>query len=155
MNAQEIIESYVTDVALHLPVMQRGDVAAELRSLLEEELGQGDANAALALVRRFGRPADVAARYHPPSAVIDPSDTRAFVIAAIFGALLTPNTNRHLPLSVAPETALQFFLSWLGILVLVFAAKSWIGRRWPQLFQWKPSKVRDRDRADPLAQFAL
>ena len=34
MNAHEIIESYVADVARQLPRKQRGDVAAELRNHL-------------------------------------------------------------------------------------------------------------------------
>jgi len=38
MNANDVIESYVTDVALQLPRRQRNDVAFELRALLNEEL---------------------------------------------------------------------------------------------------------------------
>ena len=38
MNANDVIESYITDVALRLPRRQRNDVAFELRALLHEEL---------------------------------------------------------------------------------------------------------------------
>ena len=45
MNANDVIESYVTDVAVQLPRKQRNDVAFELRALLNEELQEraGDA----------------------------------------------------------------------------------------------------------------
>ena len=71
MNANDLIESYVTDVAVRLPRKQRNDVAFELRALLKEELQAKaeatgrDADAAMAteLLHAFGRPVDVAARF--------------------------------------------------------------------------------------------
>ncbi|MBV9044589.1 MAG: hypothetical protein JO294_05665, partial [Alphaproteobacteria bacterium] len=131
-------------------------VAAELRSLLSEEIG-ANATAAdtTARVRAFGRPADVAARYHTPYAVIEPTDTRSFVLIAVAGALLIPSTNQHLPFSIDQNTASKAFLTWLGILVLLFALKSWAARRWPHLFQWKPSKIRDYDTVRIFEQIPL
>ena len=38
MNANDVIESFVTEVALRLPRRQRNDVAFELRVLLNEDL---------------------------------------------------------------------------------------------------------------------
>lgn len=64
MTPQDVIDSYVKAVAAQLPFRQRGDVAQELRGQLMEELSAGtahDEQTALALVRRFGRPAEVAA----------------------------------------------------------------------------------------------
>jgi hypothetical protein len=155
MNANDVIESYVRDVASHLPRGERADVAAELHSLLTDELGGGDVEAALAIVRRFGRPADVAARYRTPTAVVDPSDTRSFVLAAIVGALLIPSTNRQLPFSIDQNTASLWFLAWLGVLVILFAWKGWAARRWPERFQWKPSKVQDYDAVRLAEQLPL
>ncbi len=155
MDANDVIESYVRDVAAQLPLRKRADVAAELRSLLAEELGNGDQAAALAIVRRFGRPADVAARYSTPTAVVDPADTRNFVIAAVLGGLLIPSTNQRLPFAINPATAQVWFLAWLGALVILFAFKSWITRRRPDWFQWKPSQVRDHDRVRAVEQLAL
>lgn len=155
MKPFEVIESYVRDVAVQLPAKKRADVVVELRSLLNEELGDGDEAAALALVRRFGRPADVAARYSPPTAVVDAADTRNFVLAAVVGGLLLPSTNQRLPFSVAPTTAQVWFLAWLGALVILFALKGWITRRWPDLFQWKPSRLVDYDRVGIVEQLAL
>jgi hypothetical protein len=146
MTASDVIESYVADVASQLPRAQRADVAAELRSLLSDEIGpSATTEEAIARVRAFGKPADVAARYHTPYAVIEPTDTRTFVLVAVIGALLIPSTNQRLPFSIDQNTASTMFLSWLGFLVLLFAAKSWAARRWPSYFQWKPSKLRDYD----------
>ena len=156
MTASDVIESYVTDVAAQLPRAQRADVAAELRSLLREEIGpSATADEAVARVRAFGKPAEVAARYHAPYAVIEPTDTRAFVLVAVVGALLIPSTNQRLPFSVDQNTASTYFLAWLGALVLLFAAKSWAARRWPGQFQWKPSKVRDYDAVRLVEQLPL
>ncbi len=38
MNANDLVESYVTEVAVELPRKLRNDVAFELRTLLKEEL---------------------------------------------------------------------------------------------------------------------
>lgn len=82
----------------------RADVACELRSLLHEELNArmeqsvpenapasdneaARTEAALALVRSYGEPATVAARYHTPMTIIDPADTTSFLRAAIVGAV--------------------------------------------------------------------
>ena len=68
MNANDVIESYVTEVALQLPRKQRNDVAFELRALINEEL-QGkaeesgrsvDAAMAIEFLQAFGRPEEVA-----------------------------------------------------------------------------------------------
>src|SRR6185436_18320549 len=120
------------------------------------EIGpNASAEEATARVRAFGKPSDVAARYHTPYAVIEPTDTRAFVLAAVVGALLIPSTNQRLPFSVDQNTASTMFLAWLGVLVLLFAIKSWAARRWPASFQWKPSKVRDMDVTRVVEQLAL
>jgi len=150
MKASDVIESYVADVAAQLPSRQRADVAAELRSLLNDELNAkpndpSPPDAALALVRAFGRPADVAARYHAPYVLIEPADTRSFLLAAVVGASLIPSSNGHLPISLDKNTAGILLLAWLGTLLLFYAGRSWLRRRQPNSFQWKPSPVRDRD----------
>lgn len=156
MTASDVIESYVTDVASQLPRAQRADVAAELRSLLRDEIGpSATVDEATVRVRAFGKPSEVAARYHTPYAVIEPTDTRAFVLVAVVGALLIPSTNQRLPFSVDQNTASTMFLAWLGFLVLLFAAKSWAARRWPAYFQWKPTKLRDMDVVRVFEQLPL
>ncbi len=151
MHASEVIETYIDDTARLLPRRQRDDVATELRSLLNEELQARaresgrppDEALALALVRDYGRPNEVAARYQPPWAIIDPADSTSFLRAAIIGAgvLLLLGAGSERPPSL-PAAAI---LAWLGALVVGFGAKSWVRRRWPATAPWEP---RDRDRAN-------
>jgi len=160
MKALDVIESYVADVAAQLPQRQRADVAAELRSLLIEELNAkphdaSSPDAALALVRAFGRPADVAARYHAPYVLIEPSDTRSFLLAFVVGASLIPGSNGRLPISLDANTGGILLLAWLGALLLFFAGRSWLRRRSPDAFAWKPSPVRDRDAVNLPLQFGI
>jgi hypothetical protein len=89
-----------------------------------------------------------------PFTLIDPADTRSFVLAAVVGTLLIPSSNRHLPFSIEPNMASLLFLAWLGALLLFFAARSWAMRRWPDSFQWKPSPLRT-DAVAPIAQLGL
>src|SRR5688572_2267707 len=96
MNANEVIESYVADVAVQLPRRQRNDVAFELRALIDEGLQDQaeasgreiDAAMAIEFLRGFGRPEDVAARYRPPLTIIDPADGRSFLRATMIGLAL-------------------------------------------------------------------
>ncbi len=99
MNANDVIESYVTDVAVRLPRKQRNDVAFELRALLNEGLQDKAAAAgrpadaddpaiATEFLRAFGRPEDVAARYRPTLTIIDPADGPKFLRAAVIGLAL-------------------------------------------------------------------
>jgi hypothetical protein len=173
MHASEVIETYVDDTVRFLPRRQRVDVATELRSLLNDELqaraqqsGHApDESLALSLVRDYGRPNEVAARYHPPRAIIDPADSARFIRAAIIGAgvliVLSALGSRHSSLAGNAEDLVKIgILAWLGLLVVAFAATSWIRRRWPTTALWQP---RDRDRANrvgtallvPIAAFVV
>jgi hypothetical protein len=158
MHATEVIETYIDDTVRLLPRRQRDDVATELRSLLNEELHARaqesgrppDESLALSLVRAYGRPNEVAARYQPPWAIIDPADSTSFMRAALIGAgalVLLGAISKRLP--SLPGTADNLvkigILVWLGLLVVAFGAKNWIRRRWPATVLWEP---RDRDRAN-------
>lgn len=153
MDANDVIDSYVHDVARRLPSRRRDDVAFELRALLGEDLQaraaaegrEPDADLALRLVRSLGRPSETAARYHPPFILIQPSDTWSFVAGAAGGAAA-------LSIVTAPRTGESFaaaarhtnvaVLAWLGLLVLLFAAKGLILSRRPEAFAWRPRQVR-------------
>jgi hypothetical protein len=163
MNANDVIKSYVTDVAVQLPRRQRNDVAFELRALLDEELqaraeaaGRGaDAAMATELLRAFGRPADVAARYRPTLTIIDPADGQNFLRAAVVGlaviwcaGLLThlrqPVDSGWDVLRVLAQwwgSTVIPSLWWPGVLVAGFGAAAWTRRRWPQTPEWKPRAV--------------
>ncbi|WDS34955.1 hypothetical protein [Pseudoxanthomonas sp.] len=160
MNAHDVIDSYVTDVAVRLPRRQRNDVAFELRALLDEELqdraasaGRApDADMAIGLVRGFGRPAEAAARYRPTVTIIDPVDGRAFLwttvigLAVIWGAGLLGQLQQ--PAASAEAfwlglgrwwgAALPGALWWPGALVLGFGLAAWARRRQPQRAEWTP-----------------
>lgn len=143
MNANDVIESYVTDVAAHLPRKQRNDVAFELRALLQDELAasaaeQGrspDKAMAMALVAGFGRPAETAARYAPRHPVIDPADNHNLLIWAIVGAVLLQGRDVS-------------WLAWMGALLLIFATMAWFRRRWPNRLGWRPRRHREPDAAN-------
>ena len=151
MHASEVIETYIEDTVRLLPRRQRDDVATELRSLLNEELHARaqesgrppDESLALTLVRDYGHPNEVAARYQPPWAIVAPADSTSFVRAAIIGAgalVLLGALGKPLP-----SVPVIGILAWVGLLVVAFGAKSWIRRRWPATALWEP---RHRDRAN-------
>src|SRR5580700_1780095 len=114
MEASEVIETYIDDTVRLLPRRQRDDVATELRSLLNEELHARaqesgrppEQNLALSLVRGYGHPNEVAARYQPAWTIIDPADSRSFLRAAIIGAgaLVLLSLLRRSPLPPTPGT---------------------------------------------------
>lgn len=160
MNANDLIESYVTDVAVQLPRKQRNDVAFELRALLNEGLqdkaeaaGRGvDAAMATEFLRAFGRPEEVAARYRPTLTIIDPADGHNFRRAAVIGlailwclgllmALRQPIASGWDLLTVLGQWWVGTVIPslwWPGVLVVGFGVASWARRRWPQTSVWKP-----------------
>ncbi|NTX58090.1 hypothetical protein [Myxococcus sp. CA039A] len=165
MNANDVLESYITDVAVRLPRKQRDDVAFELRALLTEELqaralADGrDADAAMAteLLHAFGHPEVVAARYRPPLTIIDPADARGFLRATVIGLALIwcAGLLTHLwqPLQTGrdvPQALGQWWvhtvvgsLWWPGLLVVGYGGAAWVRRRWPDTSKWKP-RAEDR-----------
>ena len=147
MDADALVESYIADVVKHLPRSQRADVAAELRSLLADELAERGRDHARDLLVGFGRPAEVAARYGPPRTVIDPADSRRFIrlsvigVAVIWiGGALSADTFR-----IWWEEYAVAALVWPGALVIGFATTAWVRRRWPHRAAWKPPRRPPRD----------
>ncbi|MBR7801371.1 hypothetical protein [Undibacterium fentianense] len=161
MNPNQIIESYVRDVAAHLPRGMRNDVAFELRVLLQEEhhaktegaVDLSDTTAVMNLLREFGHPHEVAARYRPNFTVIEPSDGPRFIRLSIIGLLIIWSLGlltSWQQLSSAPNNVLQLLVKWWGgtvipslwwpgALVTSFAIASWVKKRWPRSSNWKPS----------------
>ena len=160
MNPNELIESYVAEVAVQLPRRQRNDVAFELRALLHEEL-QGRADAAgrpadaamtTELLRAFGRPGEVAARYLPTVTVIDPADGPKFVRATAIGLVLIWVLGLWEQVLQPVAAGMEFLnalghwwgatvilsLWWPGVLVVGFGLAAWSRRRRPATADWKP-----------------
>jgi len=160
MNANDVIESYVNDVAVQLPRKQRNDVAFELRLLLKEGLqdraeaaGRSvDAAMAIEFLQAFGRPEEVAARYRPALTIIDPADGYGFLRMTGIGLAIIWCLGLLLRLRQPIDSAGDLLgvlgqwwggtvipsLWWPGVLVTGFAAAAWARRRWPQTYAWKP-----------------
>jgi hypothetical protein len=86
----DLIDRYVHEVGQHLPHRMRADVEAELRSLLTDSVeeraraeGMSDRGAVAGTVlREFGTPKDVAARYGPePQYLIGPKLYPVYVVS--------------------------------------------------------------------------
>jgi hypothetical protein len=160
MKANDVIESYITDVALQLPRKQRNDVAFELRALLQEELqakadeagSQPDYAMALSLLKSFGHPNEVAARYRPALTIIDPADGAKFLRLTMTGLVLIWSLGLLANLSQPINSGTDFIrmLSswwgktvipsfwWPGVLVVSFGIASWARQRRPSAMEWKP-----------------
>ncbi|MFC4588797.1 hypothetical protein [Sphaerisporangium corydalis] len=176
MNADDLVESYVSDVARLLPRKQRDDVALELRTLLRDELEAKAATAgrpadeemARELLTGFGPPREAAARYRPHLTIIDPADSRGFLRVAGGGiaviwllGLLAAFQRRPVGsagdvlavlrdwwLSVGPQV-----LWWPGLLVVCYATAAFVRRRRPESGAWKPRRG-DRDRINRVGYLA-
>lgn len=162
MNAKEVIDSYVHDVVRRLPATQRGEVGLELRGLLAEALaeqaGGGEATAAqaVAMLRAFGDPAAVAARYLPASfTIVAPEHTREFARLALLGLALQWGV-ALLALWRGDYPLAQWWLQgviapfwWPGVLVMGSLLTAWWRQRGGAAAagpQWKPHRVPDAQR---------
>ena len=118
-NTTELVSRYVSEVGGYLPRTIRTDVEAELSSLLEEaidERSQDESPAAreavaVDVIRAFGEPREVAARYHPPRYLIGPQWFPMFARIAILA-----------PLGIALLQAISF----------LFGASHGGAPRWPR-----------------------
>jgi hypothetical protein len=169
MNPGDVIDAYVIEVMRRVPAGGRDDIGLELRGLLAEMLAEragsegrtADDAMVLAILRDFGTPAEVAARYRPPGVVIIPAEqTRSFVILSLAGVAL--QWCLTLPRVFAGQGLVGWWFSWgLGSLwwpgFMVMMALAATGLRAAGLRQpgWRPRLV-DPDRVDPRAlAFAL
>ena len=146
MDTYSIIDDYINNVAAKLPHKQRNDIGFELRTLLMEQVRSAaqsagrspDGEMALEVLRHFGRPDEVAARYAPRGFQLIESEYVPLVLklAAICIAIQWAAT---LPLVFwAGMTFGDWWLrwgfsafAWFGVLVLWFAIASWVERRFP------------------------
>jgi hypothetical protein len=141
----DIIDRYVHEVGQYLPHRLRADVEAELRSLLTDSVeekallgGVADDELAAKVLREFGAPKDVAARYAPePQYVIGPRLYPVYLMAvkvmlpilaaivlvlAVAGRFQEPGQPPSLAVVVrATGRFLWSALVNLGIMTLVFA----------------------------------
>ena len=97
MTPNDVIDAYVADVIRRVPGKQRDGIGLELHGLLAEMLAdraQAQGRAAddamvLAMLRDFGSPADIAARYRTPGLLLlPPEHTRMFALLSLVGIAL-------------------------------------------------------------------
>ncbi|MEV4775431.1 HAAS signaling domain-containing protein [Microbacterium sp. LWH12-1.2] len=140
MDPNAIIDSYVADVVRYLPRRQRADVALELRSLLDDELGGRAADAgrpadsalAMELLTTFGTPQEVADRYRPAGfTIIRPSDAPRFTWITLGGvALIWAITLPAVMLGVIPVIGWDYGAdAWWGRLTVWWLGPG-IGALW-------------------------
>jgi hypothetical protein len=146
MDAQTVIDSYINNIAARLPRRLRNDVGVELRTLLIEQLTAAaadmgrapDEKLAIEVVRKFGRPEDVAARYSTPGfQIIEPEHAPAFV--KLSAACVAIQWAITLPAVFASRTSLGEWwvgwgfgaFAWVGMLVVWFGLATWIRRSSP------------------------
>jgi hypothetical protein len=154
MEIQELFDRYVHAVGGQLPRRLREDVKAELRSLLDEMLedrarrGQRtpDMEMAAAVLREFGEPEAVAARYRPSGHLIGPElyPTFLLVVRIVLAVLIglgglilvlalwraeTPLTDLGRTLWEVAVQIAGLALMNLGLLVLIFAGLERWGAR--------------------------
>jgi len=145
----ELIDRYVHEVGRHLPRRMRADVQAELRSLLLDTLEEraratgrpADSELVKKVLREFGTPQEVAARYAPqPQYLIGPRlfpaykmtiGIMALVVAALFLAFFVRGVlkiihhpadavNLRAALDVVGKILYTAFFNF-GLVTLVFA----------------------------------
>jgi hypothetical protein len=175
----DIIDRYVHDVGQYLPRRLRADVEAELRSLLTDSVDErarlggvsADGDVAMTVLREFGRPKDVAARYAPePQYLIGPRLYPIYLVAVkimlpvlaaivltllVFGRFREPGE----PPSVAPFIRATGRFLWsallnLGIMTLVFAlVERAIRRGEPAGAGWDPAKLPPVNDPDRISYF--
>jgi hypothetical protein len=174
MSANDVIEAYVVDVMRRLPAKDRNDIGFELRELLKEMLGEraqteglaADDGMVLTMLRDFGTPAEVAARYRSPGLVIIPEDgTRSFALLSIAGvglqwALTLPRVFDGEPLAVWWLTSGLGSLWWPGLLVMIALAAACIRQVRPIESAWRPrtldpERISRRALALGLSWFAI
>ncbi len=149
MSRNEVIEAYVVDVMRRLPGKERNRIGYELRDLLTEMYAERDQSdgahdndraddradddaRVLAMLREFGTPAEVAARYRSPGMVIIPAEqTRVFVPLAIAGialqwALTLPRVFDGQPLTAWWLSWGLGALWWPGFLAMTSLAAAWL-----------------------------
>jgi hypothetical protein len=165
MNANDVITSYVNEVALQLPRKLRNDVAFELRALLLEECQakaeetgrQLDAELVIDFLQNFGHPNEVAVRYQPALTIIDPADGGKFLRLTIIGLVLIWSLGLLANLSQPINSGTDFIHAlsswwgktvipsfwWPGVLVVGFGMASWARQRSATKSTWQP-RAQDR-----------
>jgi hypothetical protein len=159
----DLRERYLHAVRWALPVAKADDIIAELRDVLtsrqedrEEALGRPlTADESGALIKEFGHPLVVAARYRPQRWLIGPDVFPFYIfvmrimVLIIVGIDIAIGASRALfsdqrPLQILGQTTGSISMSLLvnvGILTIVFAVMERAGFPADHIKQWKPEQL--------------
>lgn len=159
MGTNDTIETWVGDVMRRLDPRERNDIGLELRELLTEMLADravaagrpADDAMVLAMLREFGTPAQVAARYQPPGVVVIPAtETRRFAIWSLIGIAL--QWALTLPRVAQGQPIVAWWFSWglgafwwPGFLAMMSLAAVAVRELRGARPRWKPADI-DSDR---------
>lgn len=178
-NPNDVIESYVVDVMRRVPAKDRNEVGLELRGLLTEMLEDraqtagrvADDAMVLDVLREFGTPAEIAARYRPQGmragvVVIPTEQTRSFAIWSIGGIALQWVLTLPRVFDGSQPIAAWWFGAglgafwWPGFMAMMSLLAAWLQARGMFLPKWTP-RTADPDRINRggmiagLAAFAI
>jgi hypothetical protein len=159
-----LMDRYLNDIGRRLPARQRADILSELRSSLQDALddqvkGQPTEDDVADLLREFGRPEEVVARYRPSSqyligpelypsfkmaltftlAAVALGLSVAFVMGLVFGQ--DPGDDLGRRLLGMLEAYIQVGVSVFGAIVIAFAIM--------QRLEFKPSDEKETAEWDP------
>lgn len=169
MEPNELINRYVHAVGEHLPRKSRGDIQAELKSLLAEMLDtraaeEGrplDAAMTASVLREFGEPEQVAQRYAPQRPLLSPASSATFItvwkivsawvvvfaiattVLAIFSSSREPQAIEQVLLNGFGSFVASMIGS-IGVLGIIFYAMERLGTRSAQsgpAEKWDPLKL--------------
>jgi hypothetical protein len=169
MNPNDVIDTYVVDVMRRVPAGERNDIGLELRGLLHDMLaGRADAagHAAddamvLAMLRDFGEPAEVAARYQPSGVVLIPAaQIRRFALLSLVGvglqwALTLPRVFQGQPVVAWWFSWGLGSLWWPGFLAMMALAAAGVRALGMDRSAWRPRNVDSERVARTAAAFGL
>jgi hypothetical protein len=161
MSTNDVIDAYVGDVVRRLPRAGRNEIGFELRQHLVEMLAEraeaqgrdADDAMVLNLLREFGAPAEVAARYAPPGPAAIPAEkTRSFAIVSLVGIGL--QWALTLPAVFQGQSLAGWWLTWglgafwwPGLVAMLSLAEAWLRHAGWIRPAWRP-RVVDPDRVE-------
>jgi hypothetical protein len=136
-DGRYLIDSYIEEVGQNLPLRQRDDIQAEIRSLLEDTLedrlqetgNEPDVETVASLLKEFGAPQKMALSYAPDRYLIGPKMFPLFllvlkIVLSVVIVLAMIGTGIAVSQAVTPEDGLRVIgnsaLELLGSLMSVF-----------------------------------
>jgi len=172
-----IIDIYITEVGRHLPSRSRGDIEAEIRSILKDMLEEQsrtsgkpiDDDMTFEVLKKFGSPENVAGSYQPERFLIGPKLFPSFltvlqvvlpIVAALTLIELVPSfskvqfsfENVFETIFTSLFTILGSLIPAFGSIVLIFTGVQWTVPEFKaKTKEWDPHsllKIKPRDRID-------